>query len=92
MKEQIKPEKLVQLALEAGCPSISYTYSEPLVWQEYMIETAILARKHHLKNIMVTNGSFSLEALQRIVPLMDGFNIDVKGDAQFYTQNLWRVS
>lgn len=85
-KEILSPSQLCTLALDSGCPSISYTYSEPIVWQDYMIETATLAKKNGMKNIMVTNGSFSKEAIARVVPLIDAFNIDVKGDHDFYSQ------
>jgi pyruvate formate lyase activating enzyme len=85
-EEILGPSQIVALALDSHCPSISYTYSEPIVWQDYMLETASLAKQRQLKNIMVTNGSFSKEALVRIVPVMDAFNIDVKGDSKFYTQ------
>ena len=61
-----------------------YTYSEPLVWQDYMLRTANLARKKGLENIMVSNGSFSDEALSRILPVIDAYNIDLKGDEEFY--------
>lgn len=75
---------LVELALQKGCHSISYTYSEPLVWQDYMIEVALLAHQKGMQNIMVTNGSFSQEALKRLLPLIDAFNVDVKGNELFY--------
>ena len=77
-------EDLVALALQKGCHSISYTYSEPLVWQDYMMEVALLAHKRGMQNIMVTNGSFSQEALQRLLPLIDAYNLDVKGSELFY--------
>lgn len=75
---------LVSLAMERKCPSISFTYSEPLVWQDYMLEVASLAKAKGLATIMVTNGTFSEEALNRIFPLIDAYNIDLKGDEQFY--------
>jgi pyruvate formate lyase activating enzyme len=84
--EQLEPGQVVALALDAGTPSISYTYSEPIVWQDYMVETASLAKKKHLKNIMVSNGSFSPESLIRVVPFIDAFNLDVKGDERFYRE------
>ena len=68
-----------------GYPSISFTYSEPLVWQDFMLDTARLAKDAGLKTIMVTNGSFSREALMRILPSIDAYNIDLKGDADFYS-------
>ncbi|WP_320123458.1 AmmeMemoRadiSam system radical SAM enzyme [uncultured Sphaerochaeta sp.] len=76
--------EVVQLARDNRCPSISFTYSEPLVWQDYMVEVATFAKQEGLKTIMVTNGSFSEEALNRISPYIDAFNIDIKGDEAFY--------
>jgi len=76
--------EVVDLAREKQCPSISFTYSEPLVWQDYMIEVATLAKQEGLKTIMVSNGTFSEEALHRINPCIDAFNIDIKGDDAFY--------
>ena len=82
--ERVEPSKIVSMAREKGCHSISYTYSEPLVWQDYMFDVALLAKKAGMQNIMVTNGSFSSEALARLLPVIDAFNIDIKGDEAFY--------
>jgi len=84
--ERVEPAKIVSLAREKGCHSISYTYSEPLVWQDYMLDVATLAKKAGMQNIMVTNGSFSQEALARLLPVIDAFNIDIKGDEAFYKE------
>lgn len=80
-------EQVVSEAKRLGCPTVSFTYSEPLVWQDYMIEVAKLAKTEGLGTIMVTNGSFSEEALERLLPLIDAYNIDLKGDEAFY-QNM----
>lgn len=80
----VSPEHVVEYAKENGIPSVSFTYSEPLVWQDYMSDVAFLAKEGGLKTIMVTNGEFSEEALERILPLIDAYNIDVKGDDAFY--------
>ncbi len=84
VSETVDASTLVALALQRNCPSISFTYSEPLVWQDYMLEVARLAKQKGLFTIMVTNGTFSEEALHRIVPLIDALNIDLKGDEDFY--------
>lgn len=83
-EEETDPSSLAAYCLRYGVPSVSYTYSEPLVWQDYMIRSAEEAKKKGVRNIMVTNGSFSCEALEMIVPLIDAFNIDLKGDDEFY--------
>ena len=80
----VKPKELVDLALKHEVPSISFTYSEPIVWQDYVIDTSRLAREKGLKTIMVTNGSFSKESRENLAPLIDAFNIDLKGDAEYY--------
>lgn len=82
--ERLDPSRIVAMARERGCHSISYTYSEPLVWQDYMLAVAHLAKKAGMQNIMVTNGSFSREALERLLPVIDAFNLDIKGDEAFY--------
>lgn len=79
------PEDIVRKALESGCRSISYTYTEPTVFLEYALDVARLARRSGLKNIFVTNGYGTPEALDLIAPLLDGVNIDLKGfDDGFY--------
>ena len=83
-EEETDPSSLAAYCLRYGVPSVSYTYSEPLVWQDYMLCAAEEAKKKGVRNIMVTNGSFSCEALERIVPLVDAFNVDLKGDDEFY--------
>lgn len=76
--EAITPEDLVATALSYDSRSIAYTYTEPTVYFELMLETAILARQEGLKNVMVTNGYMSPEALAEIQPYLDSANIDLK--------------
>ncbi len=84
MRDAVDPAVVAGYAEACGCPSISYTYSEPMVWQDYMLEVASLAHARGLLNIMVTNGSFSAASLERILPCIDAYNIDLKGDEEFY--------
>jgi pyruvate formate lyase activating enzyme len=76
--KKVSPEELVQKALQAQALSISYTYTEPTVFFELMMETARIAQKAGLKNVMVTNGYMSAEALTMIAPYLDAANIDLK--------------
>jgi pyruvate formate lyase activating enzyme len=76
--DAIAPEKLVKAALAHQSQSISYTYTEPTIYFELMIETARLAKEAGIKNVMVTNGFMSEEALAEIAPYMDAANIDLK--------------
>ena len=82
---ELPPELVVERALESGCSSISYTYTEPTIFYEYAFETARLAREAGLKNIFVTNGYITAEALAGIAPYLDAANIDLKGFSErFY--------
>lgn len=84
---KLAPEQAVQLALEAGrdCIGLAYTYSEPLMWYEYVLDTARLAREQGLKNVVVTNGYINPEPLAALLPYIDALNIDVKAfQPQFY--------
>lgn len=84
----LTPEELVEEALagrEKGNIGIAYTYNEPLIGYEYVRDCAILAGKHGLKNVVVTNGCAELEILEEILPYIDAFNIDLKGfKEEFY--------
>ncbi len=63
---------------------MSYTYSEPIVWQDRVLEAAREVKEANCYNVMVTNGTFSPQSLKRLTPYIDAFNIDFKGDEAFY--------
>jgi pyruvate formate lyase activating enzyme len=66
---------------------IAYTYNEPIVWYEYMFETAVKAKKNKLKNVVVSNGYINSEPLKELIPYIDAFNIDLKGFSEdFYNK------
>lgn len=75
----ITPEEIVAAALRNRCQSIAYTYTEPTIYFELAYETAHLARKKGLKNVFVTNGYMTAEALDAIRPYLDAANVDLKG-------------
>ena len=73
-------------ARQAGCQSIAYTYTEPTIFFEYAQDIAILAEAQGLKNVFVTNGYMSPEALQSIHPLLHGANVDLKAFREAFYQ------
>lgn len=75
---RMTPEEIVEKAIECGLPSIAYTYNEPTIFYEMMLDTAILARENALKNVMVTNGFIEEKALLYILRYLDAMNIDLK--------------
>ncbi|MFC1850546.1 AmmeMemoRadiSam system radical SAM enzyme [candidate division CSSED10-310 bacterium] len=81
----VTPEKIVELCLQHQAIGIAYTYSEPLIWYEFVIETARQARAKGLQNVLVTNGYINPEPLQNLLPVIDALNIDIKSmDDEFY--------
>jgi pyruvate formate lyase activating enzyme len=75
----LPPERVVEEAGKEGCQSIAYTYSEPITWYEYVLETSALAKKAGLKNILVTAGYINEAPLRELAPVMDAATIDLKG-------------
>jgi pyruvate formate lyase activating enzyme len=77
--KRLKPEELVRDAAKIdGNIGVAYTYNEPIVFYEYMLETAHMVHSTGLKNVMVSNGFINPEPLERLMPVMDAFNIDLK--------------
>jgi len=74
----LPPETVVDLACQRGCASIAYTYTEPTVFFEYACDTAVLATPRGLKNIFVTNGYMTPEALDVIGENLHAANVDLK--------------
>lgn len=84
--EEVSPEDIVAAARQAGCLSISYTYTEPTIFFEYAQDIAVLAEAQGLKNVFVTNGYMTTEALQSIHPLLHGANVDLKAFREAFYQ------
>ncbi len=83
----LPPEEVVKKTIEYQCPSIAYTYTEPSIFFEYMLDTAKLARKNKLKNMYHSNGSLNPEPAKEVAQYLDGANVDLKAfSEEFYTQ------
>ncbi len=79
------PQKIVNFCIKYHIPMIAYTYNEPAIFHEYAYDTAVLAKKKGIKNIYVSNGFESKEALDKLKDVIDAFNIDLKSSsAEFY--------
>ncbi len=82
--DEMTPEDIVAAAERAQCTSISYTYTEPTIFLEFAYDCARLAHERGIKNVFVSNGYTTPEATRLIAPYLDGNNIDLKGDDEFY--------
>jgi len=83
--QEITSESVIDKAKLHKSFGIAYTYNEPFIWYEFVLETAKLARRNGLENVLVTNGYVNMEPLERMLPLIDAMNIDIKSfDEDFY--------
>lgn len=86
----VKSSELADLAMkyvERGSIGVAYTYNEPSIWYEYVLESAELVRERGLVNVLVTNGFINPEPLTRLLPYVDAMNIDVKAfNEKFYSK------
>src|SRR3989304_108436 len=73
--EDTTPEEIVHEALETGCQSISYTYTEPTIFFEFAYDCMKLAKENGLKNNWVSNGYTGTAALEMAKPYLDAANI-----------------
>jgi len=85
--KETTPEQIVDRAIKSGCKSISYTYNEPTIFAEFVKDTAVLAKRAGLANILVTNGYETGECLEFFEKDIDAMNIDLKSFTEdFYNK------
>ena len=88
----IKPGEVISAALRqkaSGNASVAYTYSEPLVHAEYLLDCMTLAHNHGIANVLVTNGCVNTEPAKEILKNTDAANIDLKSFSdETYSKNL----
>jgi pyruvate formate lyase activating enzyme len=87
--DAVSPEELVHIAVRERSFGIAYTYSEPLVHLEYVLDCARLARERRLKNVLVSNGFVTAGPAEELLGLMDAANIDLKSfQPEFYRREI----
>ncbi len=83
--QEITSAQIVDKAKLHKSFGIAYTYNEPFIWYEFVLETAKLARRSGLENVLVTNGYVNMDPLEGMLPFIDAMNIDIKFfDEDFY--------
>jgi pyruvate formate lyase activating enzyme len=86
---EVSPEELAALAEREGSFGIAYTYSEPLVHLEYVLETSRLARARGLANVLVSNGFVNPEPAEELLGVLDAANVDLKSfNPEFYRREI----
>ncbi|MHA1987049.1 MAG: AmmeMemoRadiSam system radical SAM enzyme [Promethearchaeota archaeon] len=77
---EMTPDELVKRVIKSGAQTLAYTYNEPIIWHEWILDTAKLLKKNDIKTILVTNGFSTPEASKELIEAgIDAANIDIKG-------------
>jgi pyruvate formate lyase activating enzyme len=85
----ISPKDLAERAVAAeNSIGIAYTYNEPSIWYEYVLDTARLVKERGLNNVLVTNGYIKAEALKGLLPFIDAANVDIKAFSASYYDSI----
>lgn len=83
----MSPSMVVNNAIDSHCPVIAYTYAEPIVFYEYMIDIAKIARRKNIKSVMVSAGFINPNPLKELCKYLDAIKIDLKGFTEdFYKE------
>jgi len=81
----VSPEQVVELAVKHSVPSIAFTYNDPVIWGEFVIDISRVARERAIKSVMVTAGYITPEARPEVYRYIDAANVDLKAfTEQFY--------
>jgi pyruvate formate lyase activating enzyme len=84
LNKNLEPQQIINNALNSNCKSISYTYTEPTIFYEYVLDIARLAKQHKLMNVVVSNGYINKEPLEELYHYIDVANIDLKGFTEIF--------
>ncbi len=88
LSQEATPEAICKAAIEHGCRSIAFTYNDPVIWAEYVIDTAKLAREMGLKTVAVTAGYITPEARGDFYEYIDAANVDLKAFTNEFYRSL----
>ncbi|MBU1322082.1 MAG: AmmeMemoRadiSam system radical SAM enzyme [Nanoarchaeota archaeon] len=86
--EELKPEQVIKVCKENNCQIISYTYTEPTIFYEYMLDIAKQAKKQGIKNTIVSNGYINEAPLRELCKVLDSANIDLKAFTNDFYQKV----
>jgi pyruvate formate lyase activating enzyme len=89
--EYVSPQQIAALAKRFGCPSIAYTYGEPTVFAEFVMDTAAAAREIGVRNVVVSNGYIQPAALKTAYAGMDAVKVDLKAFTDRYYRDVVRA-
>jgi len=84
----LSPRQVAQLARDSAAPSIAYTYTEPVVFAEYMYDSAVEGNKLGIKSVMISNGYIQETAMRECAKVLSAVKIDLKAFSEKYYQEI----
>ena len=90
--QELRPDAIVEMARQYSCPGVAFTYNEPVIWAEYVIDVAEACRRENIFTVMVTNGYITQEGLDALGPHIDVWRVDLKGATDETYRKLCHVS
>jgi pyruvate formate lyase activating enzyme len=83
--ENIEPERIIKTCIDKNLKFVAFTYNEPTIFYEYMLDVAKLCKANGLKTVSVSNGQINEKPLRELINCIDAFNIDLKAfNDEFY--------
>jgi pyruvate formate lyase activating enzyme len=82
------PEEIASQAQKYGCQTIAYTYSEPTIYYEYMMDCVLAGRKRNIKNVVVTAGYMARDPLTELCKVVDAIKVDLKAFSENYYKEI----
>jgi pyruvate formate lyase activating enzyme len=82
------PQRIAALAAQAHCPTIAYTYSEPVVFSEFVMDVADAAHRQGIRSVVVSNGYMQADALRQVYGKVDAVKIDLKSFSESFYRNV----
>ncbi len=86
----LPPSAMADEAKKNGCPAMAYTYSEPIVFSEFVLDTAEAGHRQGIKSVMVSNGFIQQEPLLRLCERLDALKVDLKAFSESYYRDVVR--
>jgi pyruvate formate lyase activating enzyme len=84
----LPPKELVEICVSKNVPILAYTYSEPVIFYEYMYDTAELGHKKSIKSVMITGGYIEEKPLEDLMPHLDAIKVDLKAIREQYYRDV----
>ena len=84
----LPPSRIARMARESGSPTIAYTYTEPVVFAEYMLDCAIAGHETGVKSVMISNGYIQEEPMRELAKVLDAVKIDLKAFTEDYYRDI----